>query len=63
MNATNIWGLVGFAKVTVAAEPAETFEVINGVKMTAELEALRFPEWAIYGVLDVRWMGCQPLVG
>jgi hypothetical protein len=42
-----------FAKVTVMAEPAEKFEVVNEVQAHRELESLRFPEWAIFGVLDI----------
>jgi hypothetical protein len=53
-----------FAKLTIVAEPAERFEIVNEVRMTPELEALRFPEWAIYGVLDVLMVaGSAPLTG
>ena len=35
------------------AEPAERFEVVNEVQAQRGLEALRFPECAIFGVLDI----------
>lgn len=48
----------------MVAEPTEQFEVITEVKMTPELEALRFPESVIYGVLDVLMVaGPAPLAG
>lgn len=42
-----------FAKVTVTAEPAAVFEVINKVPIGPELKALGFPDCVIHGVLDI----------
>ena len=41
------------AAVKVAIFPSEEFDVLNEAHMTAELRALKFPEYAIFGFLDV----------
>jgi uncharacterized protein YuzE len=42
-----------FAIVTVAIEPAQSFEVVDEVPKSAELSALGYPDWAMIGLLDI----------
>jgi hypothetical protein len=41
------------AKFNVTVEPSETFEVVNLVPETEVLKGAGFPDWAIFGILDV----------
>jgi hypothetical protein len=42
-----------FAKVQVSVEPSSTFQVVNTVPANEELRQLGYPDWAIFGLLDV----------
>lgn len=42
-----------FARIQVLVEPASAFEVIDAVPEGAELARYRFPDWAVFGLLDV----------
>ncbi len=42
-----------FAKVQVSVEPASSFEVVDAVPANEELRQLGYPDWAIFGLLDV----------
>jgi hypothetical protein len=42
-----------FAKVKLSIQPASTFEVVDSMPEDQELRKLGYPDWAIFGLLDV----------
>jgi len=42
-----------FARIKVNVEPATKFEVVDLVPKNEELRASGYPDWAIFGLLDV----------
>jgi hypothetical protein len=42
-----------FAKVQVSVEPSASFQVVDAVPANEELRQLGYPDWAIFGLLDV----------
>ena len=42
-----------FARVEVSVEPSEQFEVADLVEPRAELAELGYPDWVVFGILDV----------
>ncbi len=46
-----------FAKVTLSALPASTFEVVDSAPEDVELRRLGYPDWFIFGLLDVLMLG------
>lgn len=42
-----------FAKVQITVEPAPSFEVVDIVPGNEELRQLGYPDWAVFGLLDV----------
>jgi hypothetical protein len=42
-----------FAKIQVSVEPASGFEVVDLVPVNEELRQLGYPDWAVFGLLDV----------
>lgn len=41
------------AKIWLTIEPAESFEVIDAMPEDKELQSFGYPDWAIFGLLDV----------
>ena len=42
-----------FARVSVSVEPADEFDVVDLVPQNEELKRLRYPDYVIFGLLDV----------
>lgn len=42
-----------FARVQVSVEPAPEFEVVDRTPVSKELRELDFPDWFVFGMLDV----------
>jgi hypothetical protein len=42
-----------FAKVQLSVEPASRFEVVDAVVPNEELRQLGYPDWVVFGLLDV----------
>ncbi len=42
-----------FAKVQMSVEPASSFEVVDALPANEELRQLGYPDWAVFGLLDV----------
>jgi len=41
------------AAVEIAVRPSDQFEIVNEVPLSEELVSLKFPDYVIYGFLDV----------
>lgn len=42
-----------FAKVELSVDPAQRFELVDLVEPTPELAGLGYPDWVLFGVLDI----------
>lgn len=52
---------IEYAAVTVILEPSHEFEVVDDVEGSENLQKLGFPDWFVFGLLDVL-MTSRPLL-